>query len=213
MLYLFTVAGQSGAAIGRLLLFPCVLWLATLVFGILELYASGSPNTDFFAGFAANVGLAYFALTIGLNVITTSIICARIVSYARIMRNELGLEFASTYFTTASVIVESALPYTLFGIAFLVAFGMQSEFSVLLLSLYGMFTCISPQMLILRVAEGRAWTRDTGSQHLTSLEFAFGDLTGQHSESGHAQTAIHLHGSQPSESSNCHSEKSVKGEV
>jgi hypothetical protein len=51
------------------------------------------------------------------------------------MHKQLGhpAEFLATYFTTVSIIVESALPYTFFGIAFLVAFGMESEFSVLLL--------------------------------------------------------------------------------
>ncbi|KAG2039349.1 hypothetical protein BDR03DRAFT_860001 [Suillus americanus] len=149
---------------------PCCLWLSSLVFGILDLITSGSPNGDFYEGLAARVGLVYFSLTIGLNVITTCLICGRIIFYARHMRNHLGLEVSKAYFTTVAIVVESALPYTLFGIAFLVSFGLDSDTSILFLSLYGMFTCISPQMLILRVARRRAWSAETAQP--TTLIFA-----------------------------------------
>jgi hypothetical protein len=110
------------------------------VFGILDLITSGSPNGNFYEGLAARVGLVYFSLTIGLNVITTCLICGRIMFYARRVRNHLDLEVSMAYFTTVAIVVESALPYTLFGIAFLVSFGLDSDTSILFLSLYGMFT-------------------------------------------------------------------------
>ncbi|KAG1807809.1 uncharacterized protein BJ212DRAFT_1385597 [Suillus subaureus] len=154
----------------RVLLVPCCLWLSSLVFGILDLTTSGSPNGDFFEGLAARVGLVYFSLTIGLNVITTCLICGRIIFYARCMRNHPGPEVAKVYFTTVTIVVESALPYTLFGITFLVLYGLDNNTSILFLSLYGMFTCISPQMLILRVVRRRAWSAETAQP--TTLVFA-----------------------------------------
>ena len=39
-----------------------------------------------------------------------------------------------------SIVVESMLPYTLFGVAYLVTLGTNSPVSILFLSLYVMFT-------------------------------------------------------------------------
>jgi len=148
----------------RIIIFPCFLWLATLAFGILELYVSGTPNADFFVGLAAHIGVTYAATSIGLNVLVTSLICGRILYYARVAQKQLGPAIAETYFSIAAIIIESALPYTLCGVAFLVSFGLNSEISILFLSFYVMFTCVSPQMLILRVASGRAWNRETATR-------------------------------------------------
>lgn len=64
------------------------------------------------------------------------------------MRNHLGLEASKAYFTTVAIVVESALPYTLFGIAFLVSFGLDSDTSILFLSLYGMFTVSGDRYIV-----------------------------------------------------------------
>lgn len=110
------------------------------VFVILSLIEDSSPNGNFFAGLAAQVGLVYFSLTIGLNVITTCLICGRIIFYARHMGDCLGGDISKTYFTAVSIVIESALPYSLFGIAFLVSYGLGSDISILFLSFYTMFT-------------------------------------------------------------------------
>ncbi|OAX40744.1 hypothetical protein K503DRAFT_864362 [Rhizopogon vinicolor AM-OR11-026] len=157
----------------RVIIIPSVFWAVSFVFGILELVTSGSPNGEFFVGLAAHVGVVYFSATIVLNVITTCLICGRIMFYARRMQDQLGAEISKAYFTAVAIVIESALPYTLFGIAFLVSFGLQSDISILFLSLYSMFTCISPQMLILRVARQRAWDIETTqSKPMTTLDFA-----------------------------------------
>ncbi|KAF9240375.1 hypothetical protein BU15DRAFT_73969 [Melanogaster broomeanus] len=98
-----------------LLIFPCILWVATLILGIFELYTSGSPSGN-----------------------------------AKSMAKYTG---------TIPIIIESGLPYAISGIAFVVSLGIGSQISILFLSLYVMFTCISPQMIIMRVADGKAWER------------------------------------------------------
>ncbi|KAJ2966013.1 hypothetical protein NUW54_g13929 [Trametes sanguinea] len=34
-----------------------------------------------------------------------------------------------------------------------------------------MFTCISPQLIVLRVVSGQAWTKDQTAQSLSAMEF------------------------------------------
>ncbi|KAF9234862.1 hypothetical protein BU15DRAFT_52017 [Melanogaster broomeanus] len=172
----------------RVLIFPCFLWLAALGMGIVQLYVDGSPNGDFFVGIAAQVGVAYISIAICLNIVLTSLICGRIIHYGRQFGQYLGSASSSTYYGVVAIIVESAIPYTLSGIAFVVAYALNSDLTISFLSIYVMFTCLSPQFLMLRVASGRAWNRDTistvtgmtfrrSSDALTSPGFSRSDRT------------------------------------
>lgn len=175
----------------RVIIFPCFLWVATLGLGIFQLYLDGSPNGDFFAGVAAQIGVAYYTTTIALNFIATCLICGRIIYVAHWTKKTLGREIATTYTSAASIIIESALPYTLSGIAFLVAYGLNNGTSILWGNFYSMFTCISPQMIIYRVASGRAWTRNKSSEYMTTM--AFPDRSrGMTTSNGTESTAINL---------------------
>lgn len=114
------------------------------------------------------------------------------VTHGRNVRKHLGKDYATVYFALVSLIIESVLPYTLSGIAFLVSFGIGSDISIAFACVYiplmvstgsvcGSVTsayglqCISPQMLILRVASGRAWNEETGKALPSMLKFAPGD--------------------------------------
>ncbi|EMD32027.1 hypothetical protein CERSUDRAFT_33424, partial [Gelatoporia subvermispora B] len=141
--------------------FPLFLFVATWALGILEVWASGSPGTNFFKGKATQIELAYFLTTVGLNIVTTSLICLRILSQAKHVERAMGRSRAHIYTNATALIIESALPYTVGGIAAAVAVGLNSDISVLMETVYMMFACISPQLLILRVLYGRVWTRET----------------------------------------------------
>ncbi|KAI0917981.1 hypothetical protein AcW1_006972 [Taiwanofungus camphoratus] len=145
----------------RIIIIPCILYIATFALGIVSLYMTGAPSGDIWAGLAAHVTLAYSSTTIGLNVILTCLICGRILYFARQSQKDLGTQFLRTYISVASIIIESALPFTLSGIAYLVTFGLNNGLEILFLSIYGMFTCISPQLIIMRVVAGRAWNQHT----------------------------------------------------
>ncbi|KAI0354407.1 hypothetical protein OH77DRAFT_498891 [Trametes cingulata] len=147
----------------RIVIFPSILYLGSAALGILTCYTSGVPNSDFFLGKAAQIALSYSSVVIGLNFTCSMLICGRILYVAKRMEATLGREVSRTYTGAASLIIESMLPYTLFGIAYVVTLGINSPVSIFFLSVYVMFTCISPQMIILRVLLGRGWTRDAGS--------------------------------------------------
>ncbi|KAI0057637.1 hypothetical protein BV25DRAFT_1909470 [Artomyces pyxidatus] len=152
----------------RVIIVPGFLYIATLALGIVELWASGAPHNDFFSGLAAHLGVTYYATSIGLNVLVTSLILGRILAFAHKSKRHFGDDGSSMYFSVASMIIESALPYSVAGIAFVVSYGMNSQVSILFLSFYVMFTCVSPQMLVLRVAEGRAWKRNQMTEAMTT---------------------------------------------
>lgn len=112
--------------------------------GILVCYYSGSPGTDFFAGLAVKTELAFRGIVLGLNIIVTGLICGRILYVARRMKAALGDDAAQTYTSAAAIVIESALPYTLFGIAYMVTLGVNSPTSIFFLCFYVMLTVRRP---------------------------------------------------------------------
>ncbi|KAF8837406.1 hypothetical protein BDN67DRAFT_909293 [Paxillus ammoniavirescens] len=161
----------------RAIIVPSILWVATLALGIAVLWVSCSPGGDIFIGLASRLGLAYYSISVFLNTTVTGIICYRMVYHAMKVKKQLGNEYASAYFDVVSIIVESALPYTLSGLAFLVSFGIGSPTSVTFYCVYVLAMCISPQVLILRVIMERAWNKkawnkDTGLPQRTTIKFS-----------------------------------------
>ena len=63
-------------------------------------------------------------------------VCYPLVRHGRKVREHLGSEYASLYFAVATVVVESVLPYTLSGIAFLVSLGVGSPTSAAFICVY-----------------------------------------------------------------------------
>ncbi|KAI0755664.1 hypothetical protein C8Q74DRAFT_1360755 [Fomes fomentarius] len=158
----------------RVIIFPCLLYLASLALGILELYLSGKPDANFFVGNAARLGTAYWASTISLNIISSCFICGRLIYLGRALeadRSTKGRGKAAVRYTgTLSIVVESAIPYSVAGFAFLVAFGPESDLSIMFGAFYGMFSCISPQLIIMRVVTGVAWPKQRTTE-ISALEF------------------------------------------
>ncbi|KAH9895879.1 hypothetical protein C8Q73DRAFT_632309, partial [Cubamyces lactineus] len=151
----------------RVVLFPAVLYLGSFALGIAQLIASGIPHSDYFAGFAQKLGTAYTSTIIGLEIIVTSLICVRIL-YVANRHDRAGAQTVAYYTGGMAVTVESALPCTLLGIAYLITFARGDDVSIFFLSIYVMSTCLAPQMIILRIVSGRAWTRQTTETIMTA---------------------------------------------
>lgn len=105
---------------------------------------SSSPGGNFFSGITAQLGLAYYSVSVGLTAILTLVICYRMVTHGRETKKQLGKDYASVYFALMSVIIESVLPYTLSGVAFLVSFGVGSDTSIA-------FGCVYILMMVSQV--------------------------------------------------------------
>ncbi|KAM5545482.1 hypothetical protein V8D89_000520 [Ganoderma adspersum] len=142
----------------RVILFPSFLYFSSVCLGISTSVITGLPNANFFSGLSKRTALTYSCVVIALNITVSALICLRLLLHAREIARDLGEHVASKYTGTVALLVESALPYTLFGVAFLVTLGMEHPSSILWLSLYVMFTCLSPQMIVLRVVMGRSFS-------------------------------------------------------
>ena len=121
--------------------------------GIAQLYEAGRPHASYFAGLAQQLGIAYTSCIISLEIILTLLICGRIYYAGRRYTVAMGAEVGRAYTSAAAIIVESMLPYSVFGFVYLITLGVNSPTSVFFLSLYVMFTvCASHRFIRTRHA-------------------------------------------------------------
>ncbi|KAN0096982.1 hypothetical protein V8E55_001428 [Tylopilus felleus] len=158
----------------RAIVLPSILWLANIGLGLVLDSITSMPGTTFFSGPSAKIGLAYFSSSAFLNVILSFMICYRLLSHARTVKQYLGDKHASPYIIIVSLVVESVLPFTLSGIAFVVSYGMGSPTVGAFSYIHPLVTCVSPQLLILRAASADAWHKDDTMPPESVIRTAFG---------------------------------------
>jgi len=77
--------------------------------------------------FNINTELAYLCIQVGLTVIYTVLVAYRLLVMRSQLKQVIGQYDYSMYDTVVLMIVESALPYTVFAIIFIVAFAMHFD--------------------------------------------------------------------------------------
>ncbi|KAJ7139727.1 hypothetical protein C8R44DRAFT_606196 [Mycena epipterygia] len=147
----------------KIVALPILIYFGAMSMAILLIYESAIPGASFFAGDSVSFGVPYFWMTIGLNIITTSLICVRLLSVRNRVRAILGEQYCQTYTGVVAVLLESALPFTVLGIVYVISYARNSPYSFAFLQIWADFCAISPQLIILRVAMGKAWSKETVS--------------------------------------------------
>ncbi|KAF8167189.1 hypothetical protein B0H34DRAFT_4215 [Crassisporium funariophilum] len=166
--------------------FPILAYLAAFSLAIIELVLAGKPGGDFFHGQTINFGTPYYTITICLNIIVTILICARLIKLGKAVSKALGKESARMYTSVASMLIESAAPYSLVGIMFLIPYAMGSGTAISFGQVWAKLT-----LIVLRVVTGRAWGREVISQAESNVQFvgrSTGIELGSHGYSSHGTT-------------------------
>ncbi|PPR02742.1 LOW QUALITY PROTEIN: hypothetical protein CVT26_009453 [Gymnopilus dilepis] len=155
---------------------------------IIELILAGKPGGNFFHGKTINFGTPYYTITIAFNIFVTLAIVIRLMRLGKAVSRALGRESALMYTSVASMLIESAAPYSMVGIMFLIPYalgnGTAISFgqvwaklavrypSICILELNSSFLqCLSPQLIVLRVITGKAWGREIITQAQSNVEF------------------------------------------
>jgi hypothetical protein len=161
-------------------LYPFVLTCNIFaVLGALFVVQAAQPNSSLWAHTTLNFSVPYFSISMGLNVLPTSMLVTRLFHMRHKIVKALGSRHGKTYTNIAAMILESATPYGIISFIFLVLYTTNNTAALLFIPLLvqvqvGDFSrkimiirltlipqCISPILIILRVARGRAWTKDT----------------------------------------------------
>ncbi|KAF8902250.1 hypothetical protein CPB84DRAFT_1679001 [Gymnopilus junonius] len=161
----YLVYGRRGAAV----ILPVLAYLAAFGLAIEQLVVAGRPHGNFFEGESVKFATAYYSITISLNILLTISICVRLVRMSRRFARSLGQENGRVYTGAAAILVESAAPYSVLGLMYLIPYSLQNDTGILFGQLWSKMSGIAPLLIILRVVQGRAY-RD---EILTKTPLAF----------------------------------------
>ncbi|KAF7329172.1 hypothetical protein MKEN_00177800 [Mycena kentingensis (nom. inval.)] len=163
VLWRFTIFwGRNYVAAG----FPLLMFLGAIACSLTFIIALFVPSatadpTSFLAIYGGNFGLAFWSLSVSLNVVLTVSIAAKILWVRRHLVDVLGRQHARQYTSIAALLVESAALYAFWSTAFIVSYARASPMKDVLLPSLGQIQGIAPILIIRRMAQGRAWSRNT----------------------------------------------------
>ena len=105
------------------------------VMGTLWTVESSKPGLSFYSALPLAYGTAYYAISLGSNIIMTVLIIVRLLIYRRTIVLDLSTKHASDYTSLATIIIESASLYSVFAILFLITYALNNPMNQVFLSL------------------------------------------------------------------------------
>jgi len=149
---------------------PVLGFLASTAFSILTLFQAERPGANLWTHTTVQFAVPYWSMTIAINATMTLAIAYRLLSMRRRVTSTLGAEHGGMYTSVAAMIVESAAIYSVTGLVFIICYARHSNVQNLVLPILDQVVCIAPELILLRVALGRAWTKKTSSTVLGNPE-------------------------------------------
>ncbi|RPD60192.1 hypothetical protein L226DRAFT_571168 [Lentinus tigrinus ALCF2SS1-7] len=143
------------------IIFPGLVFLGSTAMSFLTLYQASRPDASLWTHTTVQFSLPYFSISISLNILLTLLLVGRLYYMSARAKRAIGREHAATYSSIASMLIESAVPYAIAGLIFIITYARNSNVQNLALPVLGQIMCISPEIIILRVAMGRAVTAKT----------------------------------------------------
>ncbi|KAF7376501.1 hypothetical protein MSAN_00066000 [Mycena sanguinolenta] len=160
--------------------FPIILLASSFdnlfasVMGTLWTLESSHPDLSMYSALPQAYGTAYYALSLGSNIVLTLLIIGRLITYRRRLLESCPDEPTSHYISLATVIIESAALYTIFAVLFLITYALNNPTNQVWLGVASGCQQIANLLIIYRVAEGSAWRQDTLSIKVNSIHFKSG---------------------------------------
>jgi len=152
---------------------PLLTFLASSVLAIITIVETALPNRSVLnGGNPVRLAVTWVSLTVSLNVIVTSMICLRLLQARARTLGVLSPEMSRTYTSVVAVLIESAAPFTVIGISLVVVTAKSSPLTYAFSDIWSLFCSLSPQMIILRVAMGQGWRKETSKELTTTVVFA-----------------------------------------
>ncbi|KAJ7769392.1 hypothetical protein B0H16DRAFT_1452588 [Mycena metata] len=155
--------------------FPLLMFLGSVGSSIALFISIARHRDTFWSEKSMQFGLAYWSLSIALNIILTLSIVARIWLVRRQVHALAGdspRHSAIHYVSIAAMLIESAALYATWSMVFLICYARNTPLQNLLLPPLGQVQGIAPLLILFRVAQGRAWSQDTRTVTINSAIFA-----------------------------------------
>ncbi|TCD68387.1 hypothetical protein EIP91_010896 [Steccherinum ochraceum] len=140
---------------------PAALFLLTIIMSLFLLVQLAQPGATLWEASNVNFALVYWSSSIATTILLTCLIVGRLFYTRYQVRAALGPRYQASYFSVSALLIESAFLYTSVAIIFLVTYARNSTVNFLFFGLLGQMESIAPLMIILRVAQGRAFHKNT----------------------------------------------------
>ncbi|PFH45793.1 hypothetical protein AMATHDRAFT_8659 [Amanita thiersii Skay4041] len=164
---IWTASGRLTAY--AIIAFPTIMLIGSFVLGTLWTIKSSQPGLSLYSTLPLILGTSYYVVSLAINIIVTILITTRLIMYRKTMLSTLPNEHAKHYVSLATIIIESSALYSVFAIIFIATYGANNPVNQIFLSVASACQEIAGYLIILRVAQGRAWNKDTLTTHLTTL--------------------------------------------
>ncbi|KAF5347288.1 hypothetical protein D9756_009938 [Leucocoprinus leucothites] len=161
-------------------LVPSLLYLATIGLGILSL-CTDLPIIALVLTRTSLVPLVYFVISLSLNILITTLLALRLLVCRTRIAQVLGRAHGAQYTNLAAMIVESAAIHSFVAILVIITISIDNATipGQVCLLLLPPLQDISSFLIVLRVAQGKAWSRDTceSAEKLSTLRFTAESVT------------------------------------
>ncbi|KAF7321722.1 hypothetical protein MKEN_00693700 [Mycena kentingensis (nom. inval.)] len=164
---------SSTLAAKMVIILPAAAFVGTVVLGGLWMKQVGTAPTLNWTTRCFDWTTPYFAVTLGLNSLTTILIVARLLLYRRRLNCALPVSASgqgSDYTTLAGLVVESAAIYTVFSLLFLLSFAFQHPLAQVFLQALCPIQTMSTCLVIFRISQGREWSQRHSEVHEMSSD-------------------------------------------
>ncbi|KAM6503774.1 hypothetical protein JOM56_000717 [Amanita muscaria] len=156
---------------------PVLMLVTSFVIGLIWCLQASVPDLPPFRKLLLVLGTAYYGTSFSVNILVTFLIILRLALHRRAILQTLPVDYAEQYLSMAVIFVESAALYSVFAVAFIICYALASPISQVFLPLVPPCQQISGYLIIIRLAQGQAWTTNTlgttteTTMQLSSLQF------------------------------------------
>ncbi|KAF8727665.1 hypothetical protein AX14_007138 [Amanita brunnescens Koide BX004] len=144
---------------------PTIVLLASFVLGTIWTLQSSQPGLSLYNSLPVAFGTAYYVSSLGVNILVTILITIRLVFHRYSI---VPPDHAVHHPSITAIIVESAALYSVFGLCFIVSYTINNPMNQIFMALASLCQQIAGYLIILRLAQGRAWDSSTPAKNLTT---------------------------------------------
>lgn len=185
--------------------FPCLVYFASFVMGIMWIFQTSHPDGGFWQLTAPNLGLVYFSISLSLNILLTLMIVTRLILHNRMMiRNLVGARATVSGLRSVviTLLIESCALNAVGSLLYLVPWSIASYVSNYFYPVFSMTQVIAPFLVILRVANRTALTSEVITEGPSTICFkSRTEVTEDDGLGGNPTSSVGGLGDSPGESS------------
>ncbi|KDQ28502.1 hypothetical protein PLEOSDRAFT_1077305 [Pleurotus ostreatus PC15] len=140
------------------LILPGCVYIVNIVLTVANIVQSAHT---YIGTWGPNLGIACWATSMTLNMLLTTLIAAKILYHRRRLLTNGLVNASAAYLGAASMLIETAFPVALISCIFIILYARQNTAENLFIPLIAQVYCVAPQLIIIQVYRGQAWSGAT----------------------------------------------------